>query len=75
MKNPAGIQDLPQRRPPHPPSRLRVNRVVRRRTLTSGGLLACAGRAQLSLDPLLPGWPGRGLPSPSRKGAGVWLPE
>jgi hypothetical protein len=20
-------------------------------------------------------WPGRGLPSPSRKGAGVWLPE
>lgn len=21
------------------------------------------------------GWPGRGLPSPSRKGAGVWLPK
>jgi hypothetical protein len=20
-------------------------------------------------------WPGRGLPSPSRKGAGVWLPR
>jgi hypothetical protein len=20
-------------------------------------------------------WPGRGLPSPSRKGAGVWLPK
>jgi hypothetical protein len=58
------------------PGRLRVNSVTRRLTLTSDRLLACAGPFRPALlDSPVPGWPGRGLPSPSRKGAGKWLPK
>jgi hypothetical protein len=58
------------------PSRLRVNRVARRRTLTSGGLLACAGPAAQPSSTLLclDGQAAACRHRPA-KGAGVWLPK
>lgn len=65
------------------PSRLRVNRVARHRTLTSGGLLACAGPAAqpsstlLCLDGTLLCLDGQAAACRHRpaEGAGVWLPK
>jgi hypothetical protein len=56
------------------PGRLPVNSVARR--LTPDQRRAIGMRRPFRpalLDSHAPGWPGRGLPSPSRKGAGVWL--